>query len=171
MSVSSSSWGLGRAAVCDCGTPWTFLLPFLQSPLFPLFQVVIGQMNSKYSVNFVFFFSDNTSSIYLKVKLNCCARCFLPALRRLCTNSASYEYKNKSASNFISFWIENCLSRRWGGGGGGRGRRGVRGLLTGVCVCVWGGGVERPGRLQPCKLQCCIWRDSIKPSLRYVLGF
>ena len=29
MSVSSSSWYLGRAAVCDCGTPWTFLLPFL----------------------------------------------------------------------------------------------------------------------------------------------
>ena len=28
-SVSSSSFGLGRAAVCDCGTPWTFLLPFL----------------------------------------------------------------------------------------------------------------------------------------------
>ena len=27
--VSSSSWGLGRAAFCDCGTPWTFLLPFL----------------------------------------------------------------------------------------------------------------------------------------------
>ena len=26
--VSSSSWGLGRAAVCDCGTLWTFLLPF-----------------------------------------------------------------------------------------------------------------------------------------------
>ena len=22
------SWGLGRAAVCDCGTPWTFLLLF-----------------------------------------------------------------------------------------------------------------------------------------------
>ena len=29
LSVSSSSWGLGRATVCDCGTPWTFLLPFL----------------------------------------------------------------------------------------------------------------------------------------------
>ena len=27
LSVSSSSWGLGRAAVCDCGTHWTFLLP------------------------------------------------------------------------------------------------------------------------------------------------
>ena len=26
MSGSSSSWGLGRAAVCDCDTPWTFLL-------------------------------------------------------------------------------------------------------------------------------------------------
>ena len=25
----ASSWGLGRAAVCECGTPWTFLLPFL----------------------------------------------------------------------------------------------------------------------------------------------
>ena len=29
LSVSSSSWGLGRAVVCDCGTPWTFLLPFI----------------------------------------------------------------------------------------------------------------------------------------------
>ena len=28
LSVSSSSWGLGRAAVCACGTPWTFLLPY-----------------------------------------------------------------------------------------------------------------------------------------------
>ena len=27
LSVSSSSWGLGRAVFCDCGTPWTFLLP------------------------------------------------------------------------------------------------------------------------------------------------
>ena len=27
LSVSSSSWCLGRAAVRDCGTPWTFLLP------------------------------------------------------------------------------------------------------------------------------------------------
>ena len=24
-------WGLERAAVCDCGTPWTFLLPFFFS--------------------------------------------------------------------------------------------------------------------------------------------
>ena len=31
LSVSSSSWGLGRAAVCDCGSPWTFLLPFFYS--------------------------------------------------------------------------------------------------------------------------------------------
>ena len=32
LSVSSSSWGLGRAAVCNCGTTWTSLLPFL--PIF-----------------------------------------------------------------------------------------------------------------------------------------
>ena len=31
LSVSTSSWGLGRAAVCDCGTPWTFLLLFWRS--------------------------------------------------------------------------------------------------------------------------------------------
>ena len=29
LSVSFSSWFLGRAAVCDCGAPWTFLLFFL----------------------------------------------------------------------------------------------------------------------------------------------
>ena len=28
LSVSSSSWCLGRFVVCDCGTPWTFLFPF-----------------------------------------------------------------------------------------------------------------------------------------------
>ena len=28
LSVSSSSWCLARAVVCDCGIPWTFLLPF-----------------------------------------------------------------------------------------------------------------------------------------------
>ena len=39
LSVSSSSWYLGRAAICDCGTPWTFLLSFFlniktESPIF-----------------------------------------------------------------------------------------------------------------------------------------
>ena len=29
LSVSSSFWCLGRAAVCDCGILWTFLLPFV----------------------------------------------------------------------------------------------------------------------------------------------
>ena len=30
-----SSWGPGMAAFCDCGTPWTFLLPSIViSPLF-----------------------------------------------------------------------------------------------------------------------------------------
>ena len=28
LSFSSSSWCQGLAAVCDCGTPWTFLLTF-----------------------------------------------------------------------------------------------------------------------------------------------
>ena len=29
LSFSSSSWCRGLAAVCDCGTPWTFLLTFM----------------------------------------------------------------------------------------------------------------------------------------------
>ena len=29
LSVSSSSWCLGRAAACNCGSPWTFLLHFV----------------------------------------------------------------------------------------------------------------------------------------------
>ena len=32
LSFSSSSWCLGRAAACDCGTPWTFLLTFFFTP-------------------------------------------------------------------------------------------------------------------------------------------
>ena len=31
LSVSSTSWCLGRAAVCDCGTPWSFLLDLIVS--------------------------------------------------------------------------------------------------------------------------------------------
>ena len=33
MSVSSSSWCLGMAAVCNCGTPWTFLLLFCHADI------------------------------------------------------------------------------------------------------------------------------------------
>ena len=32
------SWGLGRAAVCDCGTPWTFLLPYFHTGIFVYFH-------------------------------------------------------------------------------------------------------------------------------------
>ena len=44
LSVSSSSWGLERAAVCDCGTPWTFLLPFF---LFECFVALKSDKNGK----------------------------------------------------------------------------------------------------------------------------
>ena len=44
MSVSSSSWGLGRAAVCDCGTPWTFLSPFFQLQHAP--SAIIAEANT-----------------------------------------------------------------------------------------------------------------------------
>ena len=40
--VSSSSWGLGRAAVCDYGTPWAFLLPFFTKGTFLPCYIEIG---------------------------------------------------------------------------------------------------------------------------------
>ena len=40
LSVSSSSSYLGWAAACDCGTPWTFLLPFYR--LTRAFYLVTG---------------------------------------------------------------------------------------------------------------------------------
>ena len=42
LSVSSSSLCLGRAVVCDYGTPWTFLLPF--------FVVENQPSDTKYSI-------------------------------------------------------------------------------------------------------------------------
>ena len=50
--VSSSSWGLGRAAVCDCGTPWTFLLPFFFSHVSTMFRAVVNFKVDQYYVSF-----------------------------------------------------------------------------------------------------------------------
>ena len=50
LSVSSSSLCLGRAAACDCGTPWTFLLSFLSS-FFYLYTIRIALY---YTVSFSF---------------------------------------------------------------------------------------------------------------------
>ena len=49
LSVSSSSWGLGRAAACDCGTPWAFLLPFF-SILFLGPKEIVPMSQEKYIV-------------------------------------------------------------------------------------------------------------------------
>ena len=42
LSVSSLSWCLGWAAVCDWGSPWTFLLPFLISMILYFSVVTMG---------------------------------------------------------------------------------------------------------------------------------
>ena len=44
----SSSWCLGRAAVCDCGIPWTFLLSF-----FFYSRHVRETVNGEYYSNFL----------------------------------------------------------------------------------------------------------------------
>ena len=47
-----SSWCPGRAAVCDCGTPWTFLLPFLVS----IIQLCSWTDSKRLSFFFIFWF-------------------------------------------------------------------------------------------------------------------
>ena len=47
---SSSSCCLGRVAVCDCGTPWTFLLPFFF--FFFFYLVTIDKCKNKMKVKF-----------------------------------------------------------------------------------------------------------------------
>ena len=53
LSVSSSSWGLGRAAVCDCGTPWTFLL---------LFFLELRICNEVYVMNSITIYNNNNNN-------------------------------------------------------------------------------------------------------------
>ena len=42
-----SSWCLGRDAVCDCGTPWTFLLPFFLSAIFFIIRQFYAKTKKK----------------------------------------------------------------------------------------------------------------------------
>ena len=65
----------------------------LQSPLFPLFQVHMD----RWIPNTLQILCSSETIHHLYICRS--ARCFLSALRRLCTNSASYEYKYTSASN------------------------------------------------------------------------
>ena len=61
MSVSFSSWCLGRATIYDCGTPWTFLLLFFSSFVlfFVLLMYLVGPAwRSDHSV-------ENERSVYL----------------------------------------------------------------------------------------------------------
>ena len=44
--IFSSSWCLGLAVVCDCGTPWTFLLTVLKAS-----NQTVGK-----TIEFIFFF-------------------------------------------------------------------------------------------------------------------
>ena len=63
LSVFSSSWCLGRAAVCDCGIPWTFLLLF--------FFFLQKHMYSVYMEIRLFKFSDFFFILlYLKYSVN-----------------------------------------------------------------------------------------------------
>ena len=53
-----SSWCLGKAAVCDCGTPWTFLLPFFCNAVMPTDFILIfyhqhTELISKYSYTLI----------------------------------------------------------------------------------------------------------------------
>ena len=49
-SVFSSSWCLGRAAACEYGTPWTFLLPFLLQKVHRSDQLFCSEFNFRVNI-------------------------------------------------------------------------------------------------------------------------
>ena len=67
LSVSSSSWDLGRAAVCDCGTPWTFLLPFLQHIHFGVSVVHVLFKGSIFLTNRHFFIKEMLNTLIYSI--------------------------------------------------------------------------------------------------------
>ena len=75
LSVFSSSWGLGRAAVCDLGTPWTFHLPFLLGISFWVMFVgtwcsIFGRAHRSLTVDFLLL--QHFSCFVLSSPCRCC---------------------------------------------------------------------------------------------------
>ena len=73
---SSSSWGLGRAAVCDCGTPWTFLLPFFPtdcSKAVPLLHFLVCASPVSYVEFVLLLFVPHNPVVFLLVLREACA--------------------------------------------------------------------------------------------------
>ena len=65
--IFSSSWCRGLAVVCDCGTPWTFLLTVLKDS-----NQTIGK-----TTEFIFFLNMNTvNSTLYSVKRDLTSRVF-----------------------------------------------------------------------------------------------
>ena len=60
---SSSSWCLGRAAACDCGTPWTFLLPSLLF-VYTIFLTTSFSIRSLLFVHTIFFTTFISNEVF-----------------------------------------------------------------------------------------------------------
>ena len=61
------SLGLGRAAVCDCDTPWTFLLPFFVPTLYWLPKL----HKRPYKARFIANSSSCTTTVLSKLLTSC----------------------------------------------------------------------------------------------------
>ena len=85
LSVSSSSWCLGRAAVCDCGTPWTFLLPFFHASKTGLSLKVVSTYYFKAVPLLQFFFAYRSVVSYVAFVLLLFAPLILLEPRECCS--------------------------------------------------------------------------------------
>ena len=65
--IFSSSWCLGLAVVCDCGTPWTFLLTVLKDS-----NQTIGK-----TTEFIFVNMNTVNSTLYSVKRDLTSRVFI----------------------------------------------------------------------------------------------
>ena len=83
LSVSSSSWGLGRAAVSDCGTFWTFLLPFFGILEFYPIVLAVEMWGQNMANHKILFLSDNTCTVSVINKMSSRCPIMMKLIRRI----------------------------------------------------------------------------------------
>ena len=157
LSVSSSSWGLGMAAVCDCGTPWTFFLHFFLNPGHTLHRYCLRSGLWAWWAKLAYQVMLTDAWLHPLFCGPCllvwtfwfviCLLIYEFGLRL----SADYVYLRLTAyhsADYVSFPL-GSLDPLW-------------------YIWKWSSAhVYARGRKQCCKFHYCLWRVSIKPSLPF----
>ena len=108
LSVSSSSWCLGRAAVCDCGTPWTFLLPFFFVIFCFLSQAVLRERFISWVSSLIILKYQSSSCLSVQFQQNVDILDLYVTLRQYTSISVSSSKKGvlgQCSSRSVCIWV------------------------------------------------------------------